>query len=139
MVFIVSNDGIKFELSNESANMSGLLRNLLEDFEEDFPVPIETEILNHVLEFCEFYSRSRTGQEIDYFERSFFNKDNKTLFEIINAADFLIIEKLVDDTCEKIASTMRNKTAFQIRELFGNEEPSREEIDEIKLTYPWAF
>lgn len=135
-----SSDGIVLEISGDGLRMSRVLENMSEDITETvFPVPVRSDILTMIIDFCEFFSRSRTKSEIEKFETAFYTGDVKTLLDVLNIADFLDISKLVTDLCERIASMIRGKTADQIREIFGTEKLTKDEERELRSAHSWAF
>ena len=46
-------------------------------------------------------------------------EDRQTLFDIAKAADFLHMEKQLDDACRCVAATLRGKTADEVRKFLG--------------------
>ena len=53
------------------------------------------------------------------WDQDFLSTDNSTLFNIVNAAHFLQIKKLLDMTCQTVANKLRNKTPEQLRQEFN--------------------
>ena len=54
--------------------------------------------------------------------REFFNVGHDTIFEIINAADYLNIQHLIDEACRSIANRIKGKTPEEIRKTFNIEK-----------------
>ncbi|XP_025821872.1 SKP1-like protein 4 [Panicum hallii] len=52
------------------------------------------------------------------FDEELVGVDNDTLFHLLQAANFLGIDKLLDLTCKAVAEQMRGRTPDEIREKF---------------------
>ncbi|AGE49145.1 SKP1-like protein [Acanthocystis turfacea Chlorella virus Br0604L] len=142
MVTLLARDGVRVNISADAASMSAVIMEFMEMFEDADAIPIpvaDSATLAKVAEFCDFVSCQRTDDEKYAFETQFYNMGVNTLFEIANAANYLNIPELVDGTCEAIAETMKGKTTYQIQELFGTAELTPQELEEVRLTHPWAF
>ena len=50
---------------------------------------------------------------------SFLNVDQRTLFDIIQATDFLMIKGLPEVCCKTVANMIKGRTIEQMRENFG--------------------
>jgi S-phase kinase-associated protein 1 len=55
------------------------------------------------------------------FNKEFVNVDNEQLFELILAANYLNIKRLLDITCQAVAEQIKGKTPEQIRQQFNIE------------------
>ena len=140
MITLVSNDLVRYELNENASKLSNVLSNMIEeDFDDAFPIPIDSNILSHVVEYCEFFGKNQDQRDIVDFENSFYDKNVHTLLDILNAADFLDIPTLLDNMVEKIAMLLRGKTSHEIKELFGLEDITEQETEDLKTTFPWAF
>lgn len=140
MITLVSNDLVRYELNENASKLSNVLSNMIEeDFDDAFPIPIDSNILSHVVEYCEFFGKNQDQRDIVDFENSFYDKNVHTLLDILNASDFLDISTLTDTMIEKISFMLRGKTANQISEMFGVQELTEEEKEDLKTTFPWAF
>eukprot|EP00796_Vickermania_ingenoplastis_P002493 gene2493-1553_t len=151
----------EFKVSLEAAKMSLLFRDILGDAEGKeniIPVPdTSSETLELVLEYMEYHVkhpakplerplRSRIDELVDEWDQKFLfdklqTKDNghAALFEVMQAANFLNINDLLDLTCGCVASMIRGKTAEEIREMFKIEkdfQPGEEE--KIKEENGWC-
>ena len=57
---------------------------------------------------------------VSEFDAEFVAKlDQATLFELILAANYMDIKSLLDLTCAKVASMIKNKSPEEIRKTFG--------------------
>ncbi|KAI3451402.1 hypothetical protein Pfo_008067 [Paulownia fortunei] len=68
------------------------------------------------------------------------NVDQKTLFDLILASNFLNVKSLLDLTCKTVAEMMRGRTPEEIRKTFHikNDYTSEEEA-EVRRENHWAF
>ena len=142
MVSLLARDGVRVDISADAASLSTVIMEFMEMFEDADAIPlpgVDSPALIKVAEFCEFVSYPKTEDEMVSFESKFYDTDVGMLFEIANAANYLNIPELVDGTCEAIAGTMQDKTAYQIQELFGTTDLTEEELEEVRLAHPWAF
>lgn len=141
----------QFKVSLEAAKMSLLFRDILGDSEGKeniIPVPdTSSETLELVLEYMEHYVNRpvKTLERplkhpienlVDKWDLEFLHnklhidKGHASLFEVMQAANFLNINGLLDLTCGCVANMIRGKNAEQIREMFKIENdftPGEEE------------
>ncbi|GAU48641.1 hypothetical protein TSUD_129920 [Trifolium subterraneum] len=73
------------------------------------------------------------------WDADFVKVDNITLFHLINAANYLNIENLINLTCKTLAEMIMKKTPQEIMKIFNIETVSPEEEEEIRRENPWAF
>lgn len=150
----------QFKVSLEAAKMSLLLRDMLEDSEGKeniIPVPdTSSETLELVLEYMEHHVnhpakvlerplKSSIEELVDKWDYEFLheklhlNSGHGLLFEVMQAANFLNINGLLDLTCGCVASMTRGKTAEQIREMFKIENDfTANEEERIKTENEWC-
>jgi hypothetical protein len=62
------------------------------------------------------------------------------LYDLINAADYLRIDGLLDAACKKLADMMKGKTPEEIRNTFNIPDGyTEEEEKKVRRNYAWAF
>jgi hypothetical protein len=62
------------------------------------------------------------------------------LYDLINAADYLRIDGLLDAACKKLADMMKGKTSEEIRNTFNIPDGyTEEEEKKVRRDYAWAF
>ena len=141
-----SSDNIKVTIDSKSAERSVLLKGLLQDYsvENEIPMPdINGEILKKCVEYMIHYKETDpkeiprplpSSNLLDVTEEWDVNfisgGDLDSVFDVINAANYLDLKALLDLSCAKIASIMKGKTADEIRNIFNLENDLTE--DEIK-------
>eukprot|EP01024_Parvocaulis_polyphysoides_P054046 TRINITY_DN5436_c0_g1_i3.p2 TRINITY_DN5436_c0_g1~~TRINITY_DN5436_c0_g1_i3.p2 ORF type:complete len:161 (+),score=25.75 TRINITY_DN5436_c0_g1_i3:97-579(+) len=147
-VQLKSADDQIFSVDVEVANMSEMLRNMIEDVEDaqHQVIPLLNvggKILAKVIEYCAFHVDSEKKDENDKqvmseehiknWDKEFVRVDQSTLFELILAANYLNISKLLDLTCETVATMIKGKTPEEIRETFGiKNDFTPEEEEEVR-------
>lgn len=145
---LISSDCKEFNVDEEVASQSQMIRNMIEDTGVDAPIPIanvSSEILSKVIEYCYYHvtlkgsteakeSENKGSKESDVTKSSdettwdsdFVSQlDMTTLFEIILAANYLNIKALLDLTCRTVANMIKGKTPEEIRKTFNKKMISR--------------
>jgi S-phase kinase-associated protein 1 len=146
-ITLISSDGEKFTLDRKSAERSDIIKKNMQDsdFSSEIPIyEVRGEILKKVVEYLTHYSNSEPREipkpiptdlreATDEWDVKFIDTNNDTLFDLINAGNFMKIKPLLDLSCAKIAVSMRNKSAQEIRNMFGIEnELTEEELREYE-------
>ena len=147
---LVSSDNQKIEIDSESAQKSHLLKGLMTDFnssQDPIPIPdIKADILNKVVEYLTYYKgknpkdipkpmpSANLSEIIDEWDVKFINSiELDSVFDLINAANYMDIPSLLDLSCAKIASLLKGKTAQEIRTMFNIEcDLTEEELKEYE-------
>ena len=143
---LTSADNQKIQIDSKSAERSHLLKGLIADYnqKEDIPLPdIKYDILKKVVEYLAHYKDKEPVQipkplpsqdlkEVtDEWDVNFINgMELDSVFDLINAANYMDISSLLDLACAKIASLMKGKSAAEIRAMFNIECDLTE--DELK-------
>merc|ERR1719182_855056 len=136
MIKLQSSDGHEFEVAEDVANVS-------------------EKTLSKVIEYCKHHTDSRAKgpaaspsdaaadpkeDEEKQWDQEFVKVDNSTLFDLILAANYLNISRLLDLTCEKVAEMIKNKTAEEIRVHFNiKNDFTPEEEEQVRKENEWAF
>ncbi|SCO67953.1 suppressor of kinetochore protein 1, putative [Plasmodium vivax] len=131
---LVSFEGDEFIVDKYTASMSTVILNILEVMtaeEDTIPLPnIKTPILKKIIEYMEYHINnpaeeipkplitSNLQDVVSSWDYDFVNTDKETLYELIEASNYLDIKPLLDLTCGKIASMMKDKTTEEIRAEF---------------------
>ena len=138
--------------------MSETIRNMIEDTGDHMVIPLHNvaaKTLSKVIEYCKHHTDSRAKgpaaspsdaaapdskeDEEKQWDQEFVKVDNSTLFDLILAANYLNISRLLDLTCEKVAEMIKNKTAEEIRVHFNiKNDFTPEEEEEVKRENAWC-
>ena len=146
---LLSSDNQKIQIGMKVAEKSGLLKGLLADYsgDSDIPLPdVKSDILQKVVEYLTYYKdtepkeipkplpTANLSDVIDKWDLEFINKiELNSVFDLINAANYMDIPSLLDLSCAKIASLMKGKSAEEIRAMFNIEcDLSAEELKEYE-------
>ncbi|CRG94028.1 suppressor of kinetochore protein 1, putative [Plasmodium gallinaceum] len=152
---LVSFEGDEFIVDKYTASMSTVIMNILEvmtEEEDTIPLPnIKTQILKKIIEYMEYHiqnpadeipkplSTSNLQDVVSSWDYDFVNTDKETLYELIEASNYLDIKPLLDLTCGKIASMMKDKTTEEIRAEFDIvNDFTREEEKQIREENRWC-
>ena len=153
-VKLITAEGETVEVDVEIASKSALIKGMIDDsgIEEDIPLPnVKKSILLKIIEFCT-YIKDNHPPEIEKPLRSnnlndvttpwyadFVSLDQEVLFELILAANYLNINPLLELSCAKVASLIKNKTIPEIRKFFSIENDfTPEEEAQIMEENKWA-
>ena len=155
MITLVSSDGVKMQITAKAAKKSQFLKEIVEDNSDDIELPfnnIKSNVLKKIKEYLEHYQdtepkkiekplASSNYQEcVDAWDFEFINVDLDLLFEIINAANFIDIQPLIELGTSKIASLIKGKTPNEIRKLFNiQKEFTPEEEEQIRKENQWCL
>ncbi|SOV81590.1 suppressor of kinetochore protein 1, putative [Plasmodium sp. gorilla clade G3] len=152
---LVSFEGDEFIVDKNTASMSTVIMNILEVMtseEDTIPLPnIKTPILKKIIEYMEYHINnpadeipkplitSNLQDVVSSWDFDFVNTDKETLYELIEASNYLDIKPLLDLTCGKIASMMKDKTTEEIRAEFDIvNDFTREEEKQIREENRWC-
>jgi len=146
---LTSADNQKIQIDFKSAERSHLLRGLLADYEDNKEIPlpdVKYNILKKVVEYLTYYKDKEPAQipkplpsaNLNEFTNewdvNFINSiELDGVFDLINAANYMDINSLLDLACAKIASLMKGKSAQEIRAMFNIEcDLSEDELKEYE-------
>ena len=147
---LISQEGEKFVVNSEVANLSGLVQTMIdndapEDEAQEIPLQsVKTATLAKVIEFCNHYieepmkeistpiKSNDMAKIVEEWYASFVNIEKVDLYDLILAANYMDIKPLLDLSCCTIAAMIKGKTPEEIAAHF---ECTREFIpcDEAKV------
>ncbi|KAG8474248.1 hypothetical protein CXB51_033647 [Gossypium anomalum] len=123
-----TSDGEIFEVEEVVALQSPTIKNLYENNcpGNVIPVPgVTGNILSKVIDYGKKHVDAATGKEnisvdeLKAWDDDFVKVDQKTLFDLILAANSLNIESLLGLTCLTVANMRKGKTAEEMRTSFN--------------------
>lgn len=131
-VLLISSDEVQFPVSVAVAKCSGLLDSMIEDSPSTEPIPllgVHSNVLKKILAFCEHSLeeplpeiekpiRSDTFERIPTWYNTFVSIHHTELFQLVEGANYMDVGPLMDLTCAKIASMIKDKTVEEIRATF---------------------
>ena len=146
-----------FEVDVEVAKLSQTIKTMIDDLglkddDEKVPLPnVNAAILRKVIEWAEHHkddpapsaedeeTRDRRTDDISDWDQKFLNVDQGTLFELIQAANYLDIKALLDVTCKTVANMIKGKSPEDIRKTFNiTNDFTKEEEAAIRDENRWA-
>ncbi|KAL3383186.1 hypothetical protein AABB24_002598 [Solanum stoloniferum] len=146
-----SSDGEVFEVEEAVALESQTIKFLIEDDCAGSDIPISnvtSNILAKVLEYLKLHveassktdDKAAADNDLKVFDAEFVKVDQKTLFDLILAANYLNIKGLLDLTCQAVADMIKGKTPEEIRKTFNiKNDFTPEEEEEVRRENAWAF
>jgi len=149
-VRLESSEGKIFEVEEAAAVQSVFIKKFVEDIGRKNPIHLDyvsTEILEKVIEYCTYHvdhppRPMETADDVDQWDVEFLmNVDKPTLFQLAQAAHFLVIKSLLDLVCRTIADAIiACKTPEKVREMLHIQNDfTPEEEQKIRLENQWAF
>eukprot|EP00729_Bicosta_minor_P007632 gene7632-22523_t len=148
---LVSSDSTEFPVAMSVAKMSVTIKNMLDDLGEDddqpIPLPnVNSAILGKVIEYCTYHKDdppqdddSQKSEPITGWDAEFVKVDQATLFEMILAANFLDIKRMLDLTCKSVAEMIKGKTPEEIRKHFNiKNDFTKEEEEQVRRENEWC-
>ena len=124
-VRLLCSDGEEVEIDLDIAEKSVLIKGLIDDSgtEEQIPLPnVKRPILEKVITFCQ-HLKDHAPPEIekplksvdmasvvDAWYADYINLEQEVLFELIMASNYLDIKPLLELSCSKVASLIKNKS-----------------------------
>jgi S-phase kinase-associated protein 1 len=137
-VTLVSSEGDQFTVPAEVAQQSITIKNTVEDTDDGTidPVPcpgISSAILQKCIDYCTENQGAAPLNEEDHYrqftewETEFCNVERPVLFGMLEAANYLEIEAMLNLTCRAVAELLKNaKGDEEIKEIWGvpDDEPA---------------
>ena len=132
-VNLISSENTKFICPINILSISNIINIMVDnDSDEDIPLfNVNDKCLTKIIEFMKYYHndkmnniekplRSSNLKDIiqDWYAE-FINIDEDFLFSLINAANYMDIQPLLNLGCAKVASLIKNKTPEEIRNIFN--------------------
>jgi len=159
-VTLIASDGVELKVDFEIIKQSKIVAGMLENLQQDNPTDLNDEqipitnvtsaILKRIIEWCTKHKddkvddeddneKEKNDQEVPKWDSEFLKVDQGTLFEIILAANYLDIPKLLDYTCMVVAGQIRGKSPEEIRKHFNiKNDFTDEEMERIKKENEWC-
>eukprot|EP00565_Helicotheca_tamesis_P001264 CAMPEP_0185728960 /NCGR_PEP_ID=MMETSP1171-20130828/4393_1 /TAXON_ID=374046 /ORGANISM="Helicotheca tamensis, Strain CCMP826" /LENGTH=173 /DNA_ID=CAMNT_0028397723 /DNA_START=86 /DNA_END=607 /DNA_ORIENTATION=- len=156
-----SKDGVVFEIQSSAAKISQLVMTTidLDDEDEDdesnptVEIPkVESACLSKVVEFCNHHANEplrpiRTPLEGNTLEevvtqewyRQFVSVEQSLLFQLVQAANYMEIQPLLDLACLQVSTILMGKSAEEIRVILNIPKMTAEEEAKARREHRWVF
>ncbi|CAN0846146.1 SKP1-like protein 1A [Linum grandiflorum] len=158
-IVLRSSDGETFEVEEAVATESQTIKHMIEDdcADNEIPIPnVTSQILAKVIEYCRKHVETAAvdekeksvvatitddgNKDLKAWDAEFVKVDQKILFDLILAANYLNIKGLLDLTCQTVADMIKGKTPEEIRKTFNiKNDFTPEEEEEVRRENQWAF
>ncbi|CAN0879762.1 BAHD acyltransferase DCR [Linum grandiflorum] len=153
-ITLISSDDQTFEVDEAVAIESQTIKHMIEDDCAGGPIPlpnVDGKILAKVIEYCKKHIETPKSDDdastavddnknIKEWDVDFAKVDHPTLFDLIQAANYLDIKGLLDLTCQTVAYMIKDKTPEEIRTFFNiKNDFTPEEEAEVRRENQWAF
>ena len=136
-VTLVSSENTKYKIPVNILYISNMISNMLDydlsnDDDDNIPLlNVNDRCLTKIIEFMKYYHNNKMNdiekplkssdlkQIIQEWYADFIDVEQDFLFELINAANYMDIQPLLNLSCAKVASSIKNKTPEEIRKIFN--------------------
>ena len=130
---LLSKDNQRIELDMKLVEQSTFLASTLEmdkNTTEIAVLGVDGYILWMIVDYLKYHKdvppveiekplREELSTIVGEWDASFIDVDRDTLFDLVNAANYLDIKPLLDLTCAKIATILNGKSSDEIKEIFS--------------------
>jgi len=162
-VKLISSEGTVFTIPIENAIISNLVKIMLEDCDcdcdsdsdsdkiEEIPIlRVSSNILSRVVDFMEHMKieplndinqplQTTDISEIVQERYVTFLNDKNDLYELVNASNYMDIKPLLNLTCVKLATMIKDKSSEEIRQIFNIENDlTPEDEKQIREEEKWC-
>ena len=153
-IVIITKDNDKISINKECIKSFKILESLLEEYNDEdednnednddiieIPLEINTSVLNKILEIYTYeidsQDKSVTDQDKYNWYNNYFSISDDDMCNLLESADYLEYEYLVDLGCERIADSIRScKSVDDVKKKFGvTKEISQDEENELLKIY----
>lgn len=132
-ITLVSSQKTKFKCPIHVLFISNIISNMLEfDNDEDIPLlNVNDKCMKKIIEYMKYYHNDNMNNIekplissdlkdiIQVWYVNFIDIEQEFLFSLVQAANYLDIQPLLNLCCAKIASMIKNKTSDEIKEIFN--------------------
>ncbi|OMO79628.1 SKP1 component [Corchorus capsularis] len=159
-----SSDEKIFDVEEEVAARSETIKGLIAENNDPGVIPIHNvdgETLERVIDWCKkivqqrqeninppapgpapaaWNRRASAPAAADAWKDEFYKIDLTAYYDLLKAANYLEVQDLLDETCERVAGFIRMKTPDEVREIFNIENDfTPEELEKIDRAREWTI
>jgi len=159
-VTIITNDDKEFKVDSKVANTFKVIHDMLDTLQgngddQDAPVRINNvrgDIMKELIDWVEHHKddpdtsdeeeqyRDRRTDDIPQWDKDFVARwDKSTLYEVLQACNFLDLRPLLEICCKTVANMIKGKTVEQVRDILGLvSDYTQDEEEALKKENAWA-
>uniref|UniRef100_A0A915CAT0 Skp1-related protein n=1 Tax=Parascaris univalens TaxID=6257 RepID=A0A915CAT0_PARUN len=146
------------DVIRHSALIDELLKDLLNSGDASTtsmePIPlaeVDAKTLKKVLEWCEHHKEDNLlsqnvntndeifVEEIPEWDEQYLQMEDRMLFDVVLAANFLNVKMLMEMACKMIAEKMKGRTPEELRAMFSVENDlTEEDVERISQENSWC-
>ena len=142
-------------LMKMSITIKNMMESVAEESEQNEALTLTNavlteKVLKKVIEWIEFHwddpepdedfdeDKERRNKELSYWDKQFIDVDNRLLYDIIEAANFLDIPGLIEVGSRWICTNIKGKTCTEVRQILNiTNDFTKEEEDRIHNENEW--
>lgn len=118
LIKLESSDGKQFEVDRNVLKCIGLIEQMLQHFGDNVDEHIiirnvDSDMLEKVLKWATHANKEKN------FKEKFTKENQRCLFDLMDVANYMDFNDMMDYLCNHIVDKMKNKTADVIREEFA--------------------
>jgi S-phase kinase-associated protein 1 len=153
-ITLVSKEGEEIACHAEAAKLSDIVATTLEEGDNVVHVPrVGSDCLRKVIEFLEHHHEEALNEiptplggtslrEIVHqvwYQEFVEREDREMLFELVTAANYMVIKPLLDLTCLKVTFDLTGKNAEEIRVILNLPRLTSQEEEKARQEHKWLF
>ncbi|XP_040377191.1 SKP1-like protein 5 [Oryza brachyantha] len=124
VILLISSDGEQFEVPEAAASLSRIVSHMIEDGCTENGVRLHNvacSVLVKIIEYCNKHAAAamETAEDLESFDAEFFDVDKTMLFDLIMAANYMDIKRLLYLATQHVADVIKGKSVDEIRKEFG--------------------
>lgn len=148
------NDPLRVQVPKKVAIMSELIKTMAEGDKEEKEIPlpnVKANVLENVVRYMTHHFENpakeiekplksqNMAEVVSTWDAEFVEVEQELLFELILAANYMDIKPLLDLTCAKVASMIKDKSPEEIRHTFNIvNDFTPEEEEAVRAENKWA-
>ncbi|KAI5179719.1 S-phase kinase-associated protein 1 [Nematocida sp. AWRm80] len=148
-MIVLTQDGVKYELSRKMYRQSIFLRHVSEEIEsedKEISILVVSSVFEKILEFMKAHKDDTEVAEeyngfnliCNDFDNVFLEMDSLMLFQVTAAANYLYMPVLLEMCCMEIAESLKEKTTDEIKKyLMVPKESEVKNGKEVQKKYNW--
>ena len=147
IITLMSSDGQTFDVESDIVESQSLMIKSLIKGHSDTngvtPLKVHADILPHILDYCKKHAKQDppiNDEELKKWDEEFIKCNWSILFDLTMAANYLLMDSLIDLTCRTVADMIKGMSVEKIREDFQiKNDFTPEEEKQVRNENSWVF